>query len=153
MMNANGTLVSDNDAEKISIKHTSVKRMVAWSCKTFHAALTCDSSVSGAPTANRRTNLPDRTCLSVAMIRISGHVFLITDIIEFRGLRMQGTRTVCDMKIFPLELTVSSKLQFTLQPLSRSSSGGIRRKQTSENVRGATTCVYYRVHIDGSICM
>lgn len=45
--------------------------MVAWSYKTFHAALTCDSSVNGAPTANRRMNLPDRTCLLVAMISIS----------------------------------------------------------------------------------
>lgn len=41
----------------------SASRAVACSCNTFQAALTCLSSVNGAPTANRRMNCPDRTCL------------------------------------------------------------------------------------------
>lgn len=46
-----------------SVFSGSANRADAWSCNTFHAALICLSSVNGAPTAKRRINCPDRTCL------------------------------------------------------------------------------------------
>jgi len=47
--------------------------------------------------------------------------------------------TVCDMKIFPVEFTESSRSLFSLLPWSSELRGGNSRKQTKENVRGATT--------------
>jgi len=50
--------------------------------------------------------------------------------------------TVCVMKTLPVEFTESSRSWFSLLPLSSEFGGGKSRKQTKENVRGATTCVY-----------
>jgi len=50
--------------------------------------------------------------------------------------------TVCVMKTLPVEFTESSRSWFSLLPLSSEFGGGKSRKQTKDNVRGATTCVY-----------
>jgi hypothetical protein len=50
------------------------------------------------------------------------------------------------MKTLPVEFTESSRSWFSLLPLSSEFEGGKRRKQTNENVRGTTTCVYNLLH-------
>lgn len=50
--------------------------------------------------------------------------------------------TVCVMKAFPVEFTESSRSLFSLFPWSAELGWGSSRKQTKENVRGATTCVH-----------
>jgi len=52
-------------------------RAVAFSCKICHAALTCLTSVNGAPTAKRRMYSPDRTCTHCLSSR--GRTYYIGD--------------------------------------------------------------------------
>jgi hypothetical protein len=50
------------DAARADSSYKLSNRAVAFSCKICHAALTCVTSVNGAPTAKRRMYSPDRTC-------------------------------------------------------------------------------------------
>lgn len=50
------------DASRAESSYKLSNRAVAFSCKICQAALTCLTSVNGAPTTKRRTYSPDRAC-------------------------------------------------------------------------------------------
>jgi hypothetical protein len=53
--------IGANEHILVSVFYKFPNSLAASSCKSFQAAMTWCSSVSGAPTTNRKTNLPERT--------------------------------------------------------------------------------------------